>query len=121
VTVADVLNPVDVEQAIRDIANEIARNVRVVSDAEHKARETRVKYDRAFASAYLAAEGPAHEKKYRAELATARERDAMEIADLAYRHAERQAKALDAKLRATQSIGASIRAMFSGATTGFGS
>lgn len=117
----DVLNPVEIETAIREIANEIGRNVRVVSDAEHKARETRVKYDRAFAAAYLEAEGPAHEKKYRAELATKTERDAMEIADLAYRHAERQARALDAKLRATQSIGASIRAMFSGQTAGFGS
>jgi hypothetical protein len=109
---SDVLNPVDVERAIRETATEIARNVRVVSDAEREARRTRVVYDRAFATAYLAAEGPAHEKKYHAELDTKTERDAMEIADLAFRHAERQARALDGKLRAFQSIGASVRQMY---------
>lgn len=109
-----VLNPVDVEHTIRDTADEIARGVRVVSEAEREARRTRVQYDRAFAAAYLEAEGPAHEKKYRAELATKGPRDVMEVADLAYRHAERQSKALEAKLRAFQSVGASIRTMYSG-------
>jgi hypothetical protein len=109
---SEVLNPVEVERAIRETANDIARGVRVVSDAEKEARRTRVVYDRAFAQAYLEAEGPAHEKKYRAELATKTERDAMEIADLAFRHAERQARALDGKLRAFQSIGASVRQMY---------
>lgn len=109
---AEVLNPVDVEAAIRETANEIAAHVRVVSDAERESRRTRVVYDRAFASAYLAAEGPAHEKRYRAELATVEERDHMEIAELAYRHAERQARALEGKLRALQSVGASVRAMY---------
>ena len=111
---SDVLNPVDVERSIRDAADEIARNVRVVSDAERDARHKRVLYDRAFAQAYLAAEGPAHEKKYRAELATGSERDLMEVAELAYRHAERLSKSLEAKLRAFQSVGASIRSMYSG-------
>jgi hypothetical protein len=73
-------------------------------------------YDRAFAHAYLTAEGPAHEKKYRAELETRVERDAMEIADLAYRHAERQSRALEAKLRAFQSVGASVRQMYGAAS-----
>ncbi len=109
-----VLNPVDVERSIRETADDIARNVRVVSDAEREARRTRVFYDRAFASAYLAAEGPAHEKRYRAELATGAERDVMEVADLAYRHSERLAKSLEAKLRAFQSVGASIRTMYAG-------
>ena len=109
---SEVLNPVDVERAIRETANDIARGVRVVSDAEKEARRTRVVYDRAFAGAYLAADGPAHEKKYRAELATKAERDAMEIAELAFRHAERQSRALDGKLRAYQSIGASVRQMY---------
>jgi len=109
---SEVLNPVDVERTIRETANDIARGVRVVSDAEKQARRARVLYDRAYAQAYLAADGPAHEKKYRAELATVAERDAMEIAELAFRHAERHAKALDGKLRAFQSIGASVRQMY---------
>lgn len=114
------LNPADIEQAIRETANDIARGVRVVSAAEAEAREKARIYDRAFAAAYLAAEGPAHEKKYRAELATAAERDAAEIAELAFKHAERTAKSLEAKLRAYQSVGASIRTMFSGQLSGVG-
>ncbi len=111
---SDVLNPVDVERTIRETADEIARLVRTVSDAEKEARHMRVLYDRAFAHAYLNADGPAHEKKYRAEIATGTERDRMEVAELAYRHAERQSRALEQKLRAFQSVGASIRTMYSG-------
>lgn len=110
------LNPVDIEQSIRETANDIARGVRVVSAAESEAREKVRAYDRAFASAYLAAEGPAHEKKYRAELATEAERDAMDVAELAFRHAERTAKSLEAKLRAFQSVGASVRQMYGAAS-----
>jgi len=112
--VSDVLNPVDVERSIRETADDIARMVPVVSEAEREARKQRVFYDRAYATAYLDAEGAAHERKYRAELATKQERDRMEVADLAYRHAERQSKALEQKLRAFQSVGASIRTMYSG-------
>lgn len=110
-----VLNPVDVETTIRQTADDIARGVRVVSEAEAKAREAARAYDRAYAAAYLAAEGPAHEKRYRAELATQTERDAMDVAELAFKHAERTAKSLEAKLRAFQSVGASVRTMYSGA------
>jgi hypothetical protein len=113
---SDVINPVEVEATIRATANEIASNVRVVSDAEREARRTRVVYDRAFAHAYLLADGPVHEKKYRAELETKVERDAMEIADLAFRHAERQSRALESKLRAFQSVGASVRQMYAAAS-----
>jgi hypothetical protein len=118
---SDVLNPADVEQSIREAANDIARGVVIVSNAEAKAREATRIYDRAYAAAYLAAEGPAHEKKYRAELATVGERDAMEIAELAFKHAERTARSLESKLRAFQSVGASIRTMFSGQMGGTGS
>jgi len=112
--VSDVLNPVDVERSIRETANDIARGVTVVSNAEAHAREAVRKYDRAYAAAYLAADGPAHEKRYRAELATQRERDDMDVAELAFKHAERTAKSLEAKLRAFQSVGASIRTMYTG-------
>jgi hypothetical protein len=111
------LNPVDIESAIQRCSRNIARGVRVVSDAERKARAAEAEYDRAVARAYL--EGPAHEKRYAAELATAAERDARDIAQLAFKHADRQARALESELRAYQSIGASVRAMY-GAETGVG-
>lgn len=112
----DVLNPVDIERSIRETANDISRGVRVVSEAEREYREKVRAYDRAFASAYLAAEGPQYEKKYRAELATGAERDAMDVAELAFKHAERTAKSLEAKLRAFQSVGASVRQMYGAAS-----
>jgi hypothetical protein len=119
--VTDVLNPVDVEQVIRSTADQIARGVTIVSTAEATAREAERVYDRAYAAAYLTAPGPSHEKKYRAELATEAERDAMDVAGLAFKHAERTARALESKLRAYQSVNASVRAMFSGQMSGFGS
>jgi uncharacterized protein YaaN involved in tellurite resistance len=73
----DVLNPVEIEQQIGSIANDISRGVPVVSNAEAKAREARRVYD------------------------------------VAFKHAERTARALTEKLRAYQSIGASVRAMYS--------
>lgn len=108
----EVLNPVDIEQAIRACADRIHNGVKVVTKAEATAREAARVHDRAYASAYLAAEGPAHERRYRAELATAAERDARDVAEVAFRFAERTAKAVEAELRAWQSVGASIRAMY---------
>ena len=109
----EVLNPVDVEQGIRVCAERIHEGVKIVTQRERIFREADRAYDRAYAHAYLAADGPAHEKKYRAELATAEERDARDVAEVAFRHAERTARAIESELRAWQSVGASVRAMYS--------
>jgi len=109
---SEVLNPVQVEQSIRTLANHIAKGVTVVSNAETKAREARRVYDLAFAFAYMNHKGPAHEKKYQATLDTAAELEAADVAELAYKHAERTARALTEELRAWQSVGASVRAMY---------
>lgn len=114
-TPTGVLNPVDIEQAIRACADRIHTGVKVVTAAERDARQRAREHDRAYAAAYLNAPGPAHERRYHAELATQPERDARDVAELAYRHAERVAKAVEAELRAWQSVGASIRTMY-GAT-----
>lgn len=111
-TSTDVLNPVDIEAAIRACSERIHKGVIAVTKAEKEARKASRAYDRAYAHAYLAAEGPAHEKKYRAELATATERDALDVAEVAFKFAERTAKAVEAELRAWQSVGASVRAMY---------
>lgn len=112
----DVLNPVDIERAIRECSNRIHKGVTVVTNAEAEFRQADREYDAAFARAYMSHAGPAHEKKYGAELSTAIERETRDVAELAYKHAERTARALEAELRAWQSVGASIRAMY-GATT----
>ncbi len=110
-----VINPVDVESAIRATSNRIAEGV-MVCDQRYKAfLKADHAYDVAFARAYIAHVGAAHEKKFAAELATVNERKERDLADAAYKYADRQAKALDAELRSWQSIGASVRAMFAGA------
>lgn len=115
---SDVLNPVDIEQAIRGLANRISNGVRVVSDRYRDHLDADREYEQSFARAYMAAEGPAHERKYAAELATMQERERRDAADVLYRYADRQAKALENELRAMQSVGASVRAMYqSGGTS----
>lgn len=109
---SEVLNPVDIERAIRELANRISNGVRVVSDRYRDFLDADRAYEQAFARAYMAAEGPAHERKYAAELTTGREREVRDAADVMYRYADRQAKALENELRAYQSIGASVRAMY---------
>lgn len=109
---SDVLNPVDLEATIQKISRRIHDGVKIVTDAERTAREKRRLYDRAYAVAYMDHSGPAHEKRYAAEVKTTDDRAAAEDAEVVFRHAERTARALENELRATQSIGASIRAMY---------
>lgn len=109
---SDVLSPVTVEQSIRDLSNRISNGVRVVSDRHRDFLDADRAYDLAFARAYMASEGAAHERKYAAELATQAERERRDAADVLFRYADRQARALENELRAWQSIGASVRAMY---------
>lgn len=116
---APVLSPVDIETRIQEIAARIHKGVSVVTAAESEARRAKHVLDLAYARAYLDHRGPAHEKRYAAELAVEKEREACDIAEVAFRHAERTARALSEELRAMQSVGASIRAMYS-SERGFG-
>lgn len=113
------LNPVAVEQSIRELANRISTGVRVVSDRYNTFLTADRVYEQAFARAYLGHDGPAHEKKYAAEVATEQEREARDVADAAFRYADRTARAVENELRAMQSVGASVRAMY-GTSTGVG-
>jgi hypothetical protein len=110
--VSDVLNPVDVENAIRDLVEEIARGVREVSSRHRAKLDSDRIYDHAYAVAYLAHEGPQTEKKYAAEKNTQQERLNRDVADVAFAHAQRQMKALEGKLSAYQTISKSIQAMY---------
>jgi hypothetical protein len=112
-TPTEELSPVRVEQAIRDCSNRISRGVAICAERYSAYLAADHECDLAEARAYLAArEYPAHERKYRAIVATEVERRARDVADAAYRHAERQAKALDNELRALQSLNASIRTQY---------
>ena len=116
---SEVLNPADLEGKIQEISRRIHEGVKVVTAAERDARDRRRLYDLAYAKAYLGHDGPAHERKHAAEVATTDERNTADVAEVAFKHAERTARALENELRATQSIGASIRSMYAG-ERGFG-
>ncbi|WP_334121900.1 hypothetical protein [Glutamicibacter sp.] len=116
----DTLNPVNVESRIRDISARIANSASVCNKRYEAYLDADRNYDQAFARSYMGHDGPAHEKKYAAELATESEREARDVADAAYRYADRLAKALESELRAYQSIGASVRAMYGVAGRGEG-
>lgn len=108
-----VINPVAVEANIRAVSERISRGVAVCDERYRAFLEADRGFDAAYARAYMGHQGPAHEKKYAAELATQAQREARDIADAAYRYADRQARALQDELRAWQSVGASVRAMYS--------
>lgn len=112
------VNPVDVENSIRDIVNEIALGVRTVSDALERYRAAERAYDLAFARAYMRHTGPAHERKYEAEIATEAERAARDVAEVAWRYAERVAKSQESELSGWQTIAKSIVAMYGAAGRG---
>lgn len=115
-----VINPVDVETAIRTCSDRIAKGVKICDERYRAFLDADHAYDIAFAQAMLGHVGPAYEKKYAAELATQGERKARDVADAAYKYADRQAKALQDELRAWQSVGASVRSMYGVAGVGVG-
>lgn len=117
---SDVLNPVAVEQAIRECANRIANGVKVCSDRYRDFLHADHDLDVAYARAFMAHEGPQTEKRYAAELATEAERAKRDLADAAYRYADRQNRALQAELDAYRSIGASVRSAYAVAGSGEG-
>lgn len=112
------LSPTQIEEAIRNVSNRIAEGVRVTSGRYEEFLTADREYDRLYAHAYLDHEGAAHEKRYAAELATTEARERRDVADAAFRYADKTAKALDAELRGLQSLGASIRNMYSTAGRG---
>lgn len=115
---APALNPAEIEANIRRVSDRIANGVKVCDERYRAFLEADHDYDVAFAHAYMNADGPQTEKKYRAELETVLERKARDAADAAYRYADRMAKALESELRALQSVNKSVIGLYSTAGVG---
>lgn len=114
------LNPVSIENAIRECANRIARSVTVCDERYRAYQAAERDFIGAFAHARTTSTGPQEEKRYKAELATMDERQVRDVAEAAYKYADRLAKALESELRALQSVGASVRQMYGVAGRGEG-
>lgn len=108
-------NPVSVERKIEDTVNRIAKGVSIVTSAERNAREKKRQFDLAYAHAYKKAEGPVHLRKYEADILTMAQREEADVAEIAYKHAQRTAEAVERELFAWQSILNSVRAMYGAA------
>ncbi len=101
-------SPVAVESKIAECAQRIAKGVKVCADSHRQFLAADRDYDVAYSAAFLSYDGPQTEKKHAAVVATAAEREARDVAEAAYRYADRQAKAIEAELMAYQSISRSI-------------
>lgn len=112
------LTPVAIENHIRELSNRIAKSVAVCNERYGEFLEADREFDKAFASAYLAYEGPQSEKRYHADIASMGAREVRDIADQAYRYADRLAKALQSELMAYQSLNKSVLAQFDVAGVG---
>jgi hypothetical protein len=111
-------NPADTERHIEETVNRIAKGVQVVTSAERAAREKKRLFDLAYAYAYKKAEGSVNLRKYEADILTMAQREEADNAEIAFKHAERTAKALEKELLAWQSINSNIRAMYGAAGVG---
>ena len=109
------LNPVQIEATMRELINRVSRGIKVTSDRYAEFSEADRLYDQAQARAYLEAVWPVKEREAQVELDTAVERERRDVAEVAFRHADRLSKALDLELRAWQSIGSSVRQAYGNA------
>ena len=112
------LSPVQIEEHIRELVNRIAKGIQVCSQRYSEFLDADRLFDREYAQAYLAADGSIKDKEAAARIETMPAREERDIADAAYRHADRLSKALDSELRAFQSLGASVRQMYANAGRG---
>jgi hypothetical protein len=111
-------NPASVEAAIHECSQRIAAGVLKSDKAYRTFLQSDHVYDLSFAHAYLAADGPAHERKYLAEIATGDERRARDEADAVYRLMDRNMRAIQSELDALRSIGTSVRQAYAVAGRG---
>lgn len=112
------LNPVMLEQNILRISNRIAESAGVCNTRYKEFMAADREYDRAYAQAFLDHEGAQGEKRYAAEVATTEARGARDVADAAYKYADRLSKALQSELLAFQSLNKSVLAQYQVAGVG---
>ena len=113
------LNPVEAESAVWKFGQDLARGIRIVSDAEKLAVDAQRAYDRARAAAQLAADGKTvADRDAQVELATSDERDARDVASLAFADAKRTMKMLETRSSGAQSILKSLMQAYATAGTG---
>lgn len=114
----EVLNPVAVEQAIREAVHLVTEGVDVVTVRLREYREAERLFDLAWARCYMSSKGPVEERKQQCILATEQEKMALDIAEVAYKFADRKTRAAESTLSAYQTLSKSVMAMYQAAGRG---
>jgi hypothetical protein len=112
-------NPVQVEGFIEEVKDRIIASVKIIDDAEQDMKAKRRAYDHAFAHAMTSFPGPEYVRKASATLAAEEAKKDADNAEIAFHHAQREARSLEKELFAWQSILNSVRATYN-ATGGRG-
>ena len=105
-------DPAEVEGYIEQTKDLIAAAVLFIDEAETTMKAARRAFDHEFARAMLAADGPEYLRKAEATTVAMPERETADLAEIAFHHAEREARSLEKELFAWQSILNSVRSMW---------
>jgi hypothetical protein len=112
---AEVLNPVEVENAIRTAVAEVSQGVVEYTRVLTALRQAERTFDLAWARSYMGATGPVEERKQRSVLATETEREALDVAEVAFKYVDKRLRAAEATLSAYQTLSKSVMAMYGAA------
>lgn len=113
-----VLNPVDVEAAIRDAVAEVVQGVDQYTIRLREYREAERLFDLAWARAYMSKAGPVEERKQNAVIVTEAEKLALDVAEVAFKYVDRRLRAAESTLSAYQTLSKSVMAMYGAAGRG---
>lgn len=113
-----VLNPVDIEQGIRKAVAEVSTGVREYTRTLEEFRAAERKFDLAWARAYMSRSGTVEERKQNAVLETEEEKQALDVAEVAFKYVDRRLRAAEATLSAYQTLSKSVTAMYGAAGRG---
>ena len=108
----EVRDPAKVEALIEDTKDRIAAAVLIVDEAETAMKARRREFDHEFSRAMVTAEGPEYLRKAEATMVAMPEKEAADLAEIAFHHAERESRSLEKELFAWQSILNSVRSMW---------
>lgn len=113
-----VLNPVDIEAGIRNAVSEVTKGVVEYTVKLTEYRKAEHAFDLAWARAYMSKSGPVEERKQNAVLATEEEKQALDIAEVAFKYVDRRLRAAESTLSAYQTLSKSVTAMYGAAGRG---
>lgn len=112
------LTPISVEKTILALTTDIDNSAEATKEGHSRFLEAERNFDLAYARAYMAHEGPAHERRYAATLATQQERIDRDAAEVAHKFVEKSSRNLEKKLDAYRTLGTFVKQAYANAGRG---